>query len=669
MQITNCGLSKTTLKACLAKKIETTDDYMAILPTGYRDFSRCKSLKEIADGQEALVGGILSTVDYKSGKPSYIRAKISQSTGEPFTVVWFGQDYLYDKIRYMEKKEVVVGGKFTHHPMYGWQTSSPEFFYLKDEMPLGIYPSYRKIKGVSSEMQRGLYSSFNKYTAETIETPVLEEFGMRDLRVLYGAIHSPRSMQEAKSAMDEYHTRELASFSAKLKATYPVNGKGLVFRHTSVADAFVSLLPFPLTPDQEEATNIIKSRTLSGKRMNLLLQGDVGCGKTVLAFYSMFLAAENGTQATLAVPTSVLAEQHYLDLSKFTNMVNSKLGTDYKVVFLRNGMKASEEKEAAKALIEGTATFAVGTHSTFSKKFNYKNLGLIVVDEEHRFGVAQREALKEKAGTSVHTISMSATPIPRSLATVIHGENCEVFPVRSMPAGRMPVKTTICSKDATLFTGLENQLAQGRQAFVVCPLVEQSDNANEKVSVAEIFATYRGRFEPKGYSVDIAHGKMPKKDLETALEKFRSGETKILIATTVVEVGVNIPNANIIIIENADLFGLATLHQLRGRVGRGKYQSYCVLRSEKKDNERLQLLTSTTDGFEIAEKDLEMRGAGNLVGIEQTGYNRYLSLILLHPNLWEKAKEIAAFALNNKYFNLLSEIDRGSSYDGVAVET
>ncbi len=366
----------------------------------------------------------------------------------------------------------------------------------------------------------------------------------------------------------------------------------------------------------------------------------MSCGKTIVAMCLMLLMAENGYQSVLVAPTVILARQHFNELSRYADSLG------FSTAFLSSDMTSSEKKRVIAEIKEKKHHLIVGTHSCFSKDVLYPSLGLVITDEEHKFGVVQRESVRKRSDHGVHTITMSATPIPRTIACSIYGDNIEVFTIKQMPNGRKPVKTAICVSDKPVFSFMEKELVKGHQAYVVCPLIEEAEEDTKMsgiASVEDVTDRYREHFEPLGYGIGVITGKTPKEEQARIKEKFSKNQIQILIATTVIEVGINVPNATVIVISSAERFGLATLHQLRGRVGRGDKQSYCILQktNEAVSSENLHILEGETDGFEIAKADLKNRGSGNVLGLEQSGKNRFIDLIIQYPNLYKRVKEIA----------------------------
>ncbi len=653
MNIENCGLSAVTQKALLAKKITTVDEYMSLLPVSCRDYTHPSRLAD-SIGHDVLIEGRVEDYKVKDGKPCVITAKLVESgTDARFTVSWFGQAYREWEVSRTVGRVVCVGGTVNYHAVFGFQVSSPEFFYLKDEFAYGVYPKYRKIKGVSNEMQRSLYQSLNMYTTENLEAAVLDECDLWDRRTLYSRINFPQNMNDYDEAVRQTRFRDLLYFASHMAINDDPNVKGdKLTDKLGLGKAYLSKLPFELTEGQRGAIEKLAKNFKSGFASKTLIQGDVGCGKTVVAMFALMSAIGSGAQGVLMAPTIVLAKQHYEGLLPVIRELNEE-GFDIHAEFLSGSLTARERKEAAARIESGESNLVIGTHSVFTEGYKYRKLGVVIIDEEHRFGVKQRDALKEK-GKGVHQIMMSATPIPRTLASSLYGESCDVVEIRTLPSSRKPVQSAVASGDKVVFDFIEKQLNEGRQAYIVCPLIEEDEDGG-KGAVGEVLKKYTERFYPLGYRVECAHGKMKKQELVDTLERFQKNKTQILIATTVIEVGVNVPNANVIVIENAELFGLATLHQLRGRVGRGEYSSYCIFKSQDKENPRLQILLSTTNGFEISEQDMHLRGMGNLIGLEQTGFNKFVSLSLSYPDEYAEAMKCAKWALGKGYRNMLRE--------------
>ena len=383
-------------------------------------------------------------------------------------------------------------------------------------------------------------------------------------------------------------------------------------------EILLSSLPYQLTKAQMRTWKEVSSDMCSGRAMNRLVQGDVGSGKTVVAVLALLLAAGNGFQGALMVPTEVLARQHYESIVKLL----SDCGLPQKAILLTGSMTAKEKREACRMAENHEADIIVGTHALIQEKVSYDRLALVITDEQHRFGVGQREALgKKSGGAAPHVLVMSATPIPRTLAIILYGD-LDISQIDELPANRLPIKNCVVGKDyrENAYRFIAGQAAQGRQAYVICPMVEESEMIDAE-NVLDYTKTLRKAL-PDSVTVEYLHGRMKGKEKNRIMERFAAGEIQVLVSTTVIEVGVNVPNATVMMIENAERFGLAQLHQLRGRVGRGKYQSYCIMINGSEDEgamERLDILNRSNDGFYIASEDLKLRGPGDIFGIRQSG--------------------------------------------------
>lgn len=516
--------------------------------------------------------------------------------------------------------------------------SNPIIFKKYDgESDCHIYTAYEKIRGISE-------SNFERIINDCLEHATIPDKVPRELLHKYNLIpkdeairemHKPSSVEQIKRAKYRLNMDDLLYFALQLEEKNRNLPAGSVYGIHSLATTMkiIENLPFRLTKDQKSAYEELVNRIRSGKRLNALIQGDVGCGKTILAFLLMFVMADNGFQSVLLAPTQVLASQHYNELKEMAAPY------DIDVVYIANGLKKKEREAILKSIEDGSALMIVGTHSVLSKEVKFHDLGLSITDEEHRFGVLQREEITTKAKAGMHTVTMSATPIPRSLSDVLLSTT-EVFNIQSMPNGRKPIQTAICASQNTIFQFIKKEIEKGHQAYVVCPLIEDKQGAMEGIlSVEQTYAEYTDAFG-KG-AVAVLNGKMKEDETENVIQSFKNGEIKILVSTTVVEVGVNVPNATVIVINNAERFGLASLHQLRGRVGRGNSPGYCILNSVHKDNKRLIALCKYKNGFQIAEADYALRGSGNILGTEQSGSNYYVELSMRYPDLFSELQKYA----------------------------
>lgn len=627
-------LELSKVKATQLKKrgIETTEDLLSMIPLHYYDFTKHKKIRELnTDGE---IVAIYVKVIFFMATDKMLTFSVQDEDGEPFDIVFFNQFWQMDNIKRGEW--YTFGGKVSKKGRF-FNISNPT--YITKGRTGIIQKKYSKIKGMSDKELRKIIGVAQAASEnfEDLDTPLRTKFNLLNRQDMIQAIHAPGSMDEVREAKKRLLFESLFEFNLKLIAD----------RKKTVVDAIAPMktfdntrklqknIPFKLTDGQNECMRVISSRMKEGKRVNSLLQGDVGSGKTMVALFSMLICADSGFQSAIMAPTNVLAKQHFKEIKGYLEPLG------FNVVFLTGELKAKEKREVLKTIKEGEAQIVVGTHAVLSEAVKYKNLGLIVVDEEHRFGVKQRESFLNKGEKGVHVLNMSATPIPRSLALSLYGDDVLSLSIKTMPQGRKPILTTWEKKDEDGYKIIEGELKKGRQAYIVCPLIEESSEMENVDSVEEAFKKAKDYFEPKGIVVGMIHGRLKPEVVTEEIEKFSNKVYDILVSTTIVEVGVNVPNATAIIIKSAERFGLAQLHQLRGRVGRSTYQSYCMLLSENAtDNakDKLQVMVETTDGFKIAKEDMKLRGTGNIVGNSQSGVNEYIQLMLMYPKMNEAIK-------------------------------
>lgn len=562
-------------------------------------------------------------------------------TQNELCVSWFGTTEMYNVLKkdYHPGDTCFIGGKLkASNKKNLFFMSNPIIFKKYDgESDCHIYTAYEKIRGISE-------SNFERIINECLEHATIPDKVPRELLHKYNLMskdeairemHKPSSVEGVKKAKYRLNIDDLLYFALQLEEKKRNLPAGSVYGIHSLAitTKIIKNLPFQLTKDQKSAYEELVNRIRSGKRLNALIQGDVGCGKTILAFLLMFVMADNGFQSVLLAPTQVLASQHYNELKEMAAQYNID------VVYIANGLKKKEREAILKSIEDGSALMIVGTHSVLSKEVKFHDLGLSITDEEHRFGVLQREEITTKAKAGMHTVTMSATPIPRSLSDVLLSTT-EVFNIQSMPNGRKPIQTAICASQNTIFQFIKKEIEKGHQAYVVCPLIEDKQGVMEGIlSVEQTYTEYANIFGKN--AVAVLNGKMNEDETEKVIRSFKNGEIKILVSTTVVEVGVNVSNATVIVINNAERFGLASLHQLRGRVGRGNSQGYCILNSVHKNNKRLLALCKYKNGFQIAESDYALRGSGNILGTEQSGSNYYVELSMKYPDLFSELQKYA----------------------------
>ncbi len=610
------GVGQKRLQIYRKLGIQTPYDLLYYLPRTYRDYREPVPVA-LAELDTQTVVKVTIT---RKKRPFYARSGMQlfildaeDADGTPISIRIFNNPYSYQALK--QGETYTMYGKIAGSEAQK-ELLSPQI-HREDDSPIeAVYPL---TTGLTSAMVRTnireCLQLLDEAPFETLPADLRSRYDLMPLVKALHSIHQPESLTGAEEAKHRLAFEEMLRLQLGLRllrqralqeTEYPMQPE-------TDMQPFFGSLPFAPTDAQERAIREIVADLTSGKPMNRLLQGDVGSGKTAVAAAACYFCAKNGCQSVLMAPTEILAGQHYQTL----HALLAPLGIS--VALLTGGMKAKERRELYAKLADGTAQVIAGTHAVFQKAAEYQKLGLVITDEQHRFGVAQRTALAEKGGIP-HKLVMSATPIPRTLALLMYGD-LEVSVLDSMPKGRQPIETYAVTgklrQRAVNF--MIRELQQGRQGYIVCPAIEEGETDLKSVTAyAETIRT--GML--KGWRVDVLHGQMTTPEKEAAMERFRAGETDVLVCTTVVEVGVDVPNATVMMIEDAERFGLSQLHQLRGRVGRGQYKSYCILISEhptEEGRERLRLLSSTTDGFKIAEADLELRGPGDFFGSMQHG--------------------------------------------------
>lgn len=621
--------------------IYTLEDLLKYFPKDYLNFSVPSEVGIENIGRNISVIGNLVSVKKIGQSGSVIKGTVETQNGMNLDVLWFNSDYIYEKLKYIKGSRVIVCGKLERSEKYwSYTISNPIIFSRSIEDSLRIIPVYKKIPGMGYDYLVSLIAEARKKVncKDYLNEETKHFFRLCNYEDLFNKIHSPKSQKDIDESKRRLIFEDMYYFANKLYRESKAETKtSFIIKKNNIISDATKNLPYKLTDDQNSAIKTIVDTCMTGTRLDALIQGDVGSGKTIVAFLSMLLFAENGYQSVLLAPTQVLATQHYAELSELAE----KYGI--KTVLLKSKMKVKEKREALKSIADGEAKLIVGTHSVFAEAVEYNNLALAITDEEHKFGVAQRESIAEKCKDGVNTITMSATPIPRSLALTLYGVNKKVITISQMPSGRKPVHTTVEFDENRINKFMVEKIKEGQQCYVVCPLVQKSDKEAfaEVESVEEVSDKLKKWLEKNApdVSVSVITGKMKPSEIESEITAFAENKTNILVATTIIEVGVNIPNANVIVIKNAERFGLSQLHQLRGRVGRGNNQGYCILQSDKDDNERLAVMEQTNNGFIIAEADLKQRGTGDLLGTVQSGYNKYVDQMLLYPKFFNQVKE------------------------------
>ncbi|MBU2972925.1 ATP-dependent DNA helicase RecG [Zobellia sp. B3R18] len=613
--------------------IHTFQDLLNLFPNRYIDKTHYYKIGQLqrSNADVQIIGKIvhLKTVEQKKGKR--LVASFVDDTGE-MELVWFrGQKWIRENIK-LNKPYVIFGkcnwfnGKFS--------MPHPEMELLKDHeqglkvVMQPVYPSTEKLsnKGISNRVisklvQQIFVESKGRFT-ETLSDKLLFELKLLPKSESLFNIHFPKNQELLAKAQFRLKFEELFYIQMQLIAKNMLHKqkiKGFNFDQvgTIFNEFYKSHLPFELTGAQKRVIKEIRGDLGSNAQMNRLLQGDVGSGKTIVAVMAMLLAIDNGFQACLMAPTEILANQHYTGISELLE------GTGITCSLLTGSVKKSARKPIHEQLESGELQILIGTHALLEDKVKFKNLGLAIVDEQHRFGVAQRSRLWHKNDIPPHILVMTATPIPRTLAMSLYGD-LDVSTIDELPPGRKPIKTVhrFDSNRLKVFQFIRDEIKKGRQIYIVYPLIQESEALDYK-DLMDGYESIARDFPLPDFQISIVHGQMKPADKDYEMERFVKGETQIMVATTVIEVGVNVPNASVMIIESAERFGLSQLHQLRGRVGRGADQSYCILMTGNKlsteAKTRLQTMVHTNDGFEIAEVDLKLRGPGDIMGTQQSG--------------------------------------------------
>ncbi len=613
--------------------IHTYQDLLHLFPNRYIDRTQYYSINQLQrNNAEVQVVGIITgikEVAQKRGKR--LVAEFKDDTGV-MELVWFrGQKWIRESLK-LNQPYVIFGrvnwfnGKFNMpHPEMELRTEHEK--NLRSAMQ-AIYPSTEKLsnKGITnrviSKIMQQLFLEAKGEFTETLSETMRGELKLISKSDALFNVHFPKSQDLLARSQFRLKFEELFYIQLQLilkNLIHKSKIKGFTF--DKVGDYFNTFynqhLPFELTKAQKRVLKEIRSDLGSNAQMNRLLQGDVGSGKTIVAFMSMLMGLDNGFQVCFMAPTEILSVQHYNGLKKWCNLLNISIS------ILTGSSKTSNRKEIHESLENGSLQILIGTHALLEDKVKFKNLGLAIIDEQHRFGVAQRSKLWKKNTSPPHIMVMTATPIPRTLAMSVYGD-LDISVIDELPAGRKPVKTVhrYDNNRLKVFRFLKDEIAKGRQVYIVYPLIQESEKMDYKDLMDGYESIVRDFPQPE-YQISIVHGKMKPADKDYEMQRFIKGETQIMVATTVIEVGVNVPNASVMIIESAERFGLSQLHQLRGRVGRGAEQSYCILMTSHKltndSKTRLETMTRTNDGFEIAEVDLKLRGPGDVMGTQQSG--------------------------------------------------
>ena len=615
------GIGEKTAKLFEKFGIHTIDDLLHYYPRGYDTYGEPKAIGELSEDETGTVEGFLksgATGVHVNGL-SIVQATISDMTGK-LRLVWYHMPYLKNTLR--PDSHFIFRGRVIRKKN-GLTMEQPQMFKPEayEELLSSMRPVYAQTKGLGNKM---ITSAVEQALAfRTLERDYLPA-GLRianelaEYNFAIEHIHFPSNEEELKFERKRLVYDEFFFFLLAVRHLKEKRQNVQSPFHMEKQDECRKLLadlPYRLTNAQLRTLEEVLKDLKSGSVMNRLIQGDVGSGKTIIAVLALLAACENGYQGALMVPTEVLARQHFESVTELFE----KHGVDKKVILLTGSMTAKEKRIVYEKVASHEADIIIGTHALIQEKIVYDNLALVITDEQHRFGVAQREMFGNK-GQMPHVLVMSATPIPRTLAIILYGD-LDISVIDELPANRLPIKNCVVDKSyrPRAYRFIENEVKNGRQAYVICPMVEESEmiDAENVLDYTKIL-----RQNLPGIRVEYLHGKMKGKEKNKIMEEFAAGEIQVLVSTTVIEVGVNVPNATVMMIENAERFGLAQLHQLRGRVGRGDKQSYCIMvnaSGNKEKNRRLDVLNKSNDGFYIASEDLKLRGPGDIFGIRQSG--------------------------------------------------
>ena len=643
------GVGPNRVKLLNKLGIFTLKDLITYYPRTYEDRSKPKNIAECIDGEEVLIEA------YATGRVSDVRLRgktmqklvIRDETGVA-TAVWFNQSYLKNKFE-QGKKYTFYGkinntfGRITiNSPVFDEEGKTSNTGKIIPIYPLTFSLSQNTIRRI---MENGIKEIENKLE-ETLPEYILKEYHLEGINQATKDIHFPKEFKNFNIARNRLVFEELLTMQLallELKNSYINEEKGIPFSKDVHMSDIINKLPFQLTNAQRRVLEEIDNNMESEKPMNRLLQGDVGSGKTVIAMCSAYKAVKCGYQVAIMAPTAILATQHLENFKKIFDEL------DIRCELLISAMTKKKKTELLERLKNGEIDILIGTHALLQENVEFKNLGLVVTDEQHRFGVKQRTTIVEK-GQNPDVLVMTATPIPRTLALILYGD-LDISIIDELPPNRKKIDTFAVTKgmEDRINNFIKVQLKEGRQAYIVCPLVEENEELDLK-SVEKLYERCKTEIFSE-YKVEYIHGKMKAKDKDDIMMRFKNKEIDILISTTVIEVGVDVPNANIMVIEDAQRFGLAQLHQLRGRVGRGEYKSYCILKYEGKGEtvrKRMKVMCDTNDGFIISEKDLELRGSGDFFGTMQHGLPEFkIANLFEDMNILKLAQEAAVRIIDN----------------------
>ena len=646
------GIGEKTEKLFYKAGIEKVNDLLRYYPRYYDVFEEPVLIRDLeCERTQAIMGTVVREVSVKRVRNlQVVTGYLRDERGDAIKATWFNSPYLKGKLAI---GSTFIFRGFVKENYSNFSIEQPKIFGIAEynKKKGEMQPVYPLVSGLTNNVVQKAVKQALKLveTEEFLPEKIRNKYGLEGLQQAIEYIHYPTDKNQLYSARKRLIFDEFFMFIYNIRNLKDKNTEihnRHILEEPKEVKTLINNLPYELTNAQKRTWEEIKRDISSTKVMNRLIQGDVGSGKTIIAFFALITAALNNGQGAMMAPTEVLARQHYDNLIELIKEHNINVNP----VVLVGSMTAKEKREAYKVIESGDADIIIGTHALIQEKVNYNNLTMVVTDEQHRFGVRQREAISEK-GEHPHIMVMSATPIPRTLAIIMYGD-LDISVIDELPANRLPIANCVVGTDyrPNAYDFMTKQIAKGRQVYVICPTVEYSE-AVEGENVIE-YAEKLKRIMPVSVNIEFLHGRMKPAEKNEIMDRFANNQIQILVSTTVVEVGVNVPNATVMMVENAERFGLAQLHQLRGRVGRGKYQSYCIFingSGKKEALERLNILCKSNDGFLIANEDLKLRGPGDFFGVRQSGdFEFRLGDIMNDANILKQASEAVELILNEE---------------------
>ena len=646
------GIGEKTEKLFYKAGVEKVNDLLRYYPRYYDVFEEPVLIRDLeCDRTQAIKGTVVREVSVKRVRNlQVVTGYLRDERGDAIKATWFNSPYLKGKLTI---GSTFIFRGFVKENYSNFSIEQPKIFGIAEynKKKGEMQPVYPLVSGLTNNMVQKAVKQALKLveTEEFLPEKIRNKYGLEGLQQAIEHIHYPTDKNQLYSSRKRLIFDEFFMFIYNIRNLKDKNTEihnRHILEEPKEVKTLINNLPYELTNAQKRTWEEIKRDISSTKVMNRLIQGDVGSGKTIIAFFALITAALNNGQGAMMAPTEVLARQHYDNLIELIKEHNINVNP----VVLVGSMTAKEKREAYKVIESGDADIIIGTHALIQEKVNYNNLTMVVTDEQHRFGVRQREAISEK-GEHPHIMVMSATPIPRTLAIIMYGD-LDISVIDELPANRLPIANCVVGTDyrPNAYDFMTKQIAKGRQVYVICPTVEYSE-AVEGENVIE-YAEKLKRIMPVSVNIEFLHGRMKPAEKNEIMDRFANNQIQILVSTTVVEVGVNVPNSTVMMVENAERFGLAQLHQLRGRVGRGKYQSYCIFingSGKKEALERLNILCKSNDGFLIANEDLKLRGPGDFFGVRQSGdFEFRLGDIMNDANILKQASEAVELILNEE---------------------